>query len=48
MIKQKKGEEGFLDWKMAKAQERIDREQYLRTLAFHASLAEIEQVGAGL
>ncbi|KAM5375905.1 hypothetical protein ACJZ2D_005695 [Fusarium nematophilum] len=38
LIKQKQGEGEFLDWKLGKAEEMIEREQYLRTLVFEASL----------
>lgn len=44
MIKQNQGDQGFLNWKIAKAQERINREQYRRTMAFQASI-ELEKLG---
>jgi hypothetical protein len=43
-IRQKRGQQAWVDWKMDKAQERIDREQYMRTLAFHTSL-ELAKLG---
>lgn len=44
MIKQKRGQQAWIDWKMDKSQERLDREQYMRTLAFHTSL-KLAKVG---
>ncbi|KAF7542567.1 hypothetical protein G7Z17_g11461 [Cylindrodendrum hubeiense] len=44
MVKQKKGQQGFLDWKMERVQEKIDQEQYMRTLAFQTSL-ELAKMG---
>lgn len=44
MVKQKEGQRGFLDWKMERAQERMDQEQYMRTLAFQTSL-ELAKIG---
>ncbi|KAF7543880.1 hypothetical protein G7046_g9911 [Stylonectria norvegica] len=38
MVKQRRGDQGFLEWKIEKGQERIDKEQYKRALAFHASV----------
>ncbi|KAK7430053.1 hypothetical protein QQZ08_003444 [Neonectria magnoliae] len=43
-IKQIKGQQGFLDWKMEKAQDKMDQEQYMRTLAFLTSL-ELAKIG---
>ncbi|KAH7170397.1 PUA-like domain-containing protein [Dactylonectria macrodidyma] len=44
MIKQRKGQRGFLDWKMERAREKMDQEQYMRTLAFQTSL-ELAKIG---
>ncbi|KAM4054604.1 PPIC-type PPIASE domain-containing protein [Hirsutella rhossiliensis] len=38
MIRQKRGDQGFLEWKTAKAEERINLEQWRRTLELRAEL----------
>ncbi|KND95310.1 hypothetical protein TOPH_00584 [Tolypocladium ophioglossoides CBS 100239] len=38
MIRQRRGDPGFLDWKMAKAEERIDLEQWRRALELGTEL----------
>ncbi|KPM41515.1 hypothetical protein AK830_g5019 [Neonectria ditissima] len=43
-IKQIKGQQGFLNWKMEKAGDKMDQEQYMRTLAFLTSL-ELAKIG---
>ncbi|KAI5465652.1 PUA-like domain-containing protein [Mariannaea sp. PMI_226] len=44
MMNQRRGPQAWMDWKMEKAQEKIDREQYMRALAFHTSL-ELAKIG---
>lgn len=45
MVKQTGGDRGFLDWKMAKAQERMDLEQWRRTmhLGLELNLAKLSK-----
>lgn len=43
MIKQKRGDRGFLDWKSEKAQDQIEKERYIQEMVFQAEL-EMEKL----
>ena len=42
MVRRKRGDRGFLDWKMAKAQERMAQEQSKRTMQLSQELNLVE------
>lgn len=43
MIKQKRGDRGFLEWKSEKAQDQIEKERYIQEMVFQAEL-EMEKL----